>query len=349
MLETKYNHESVESGKYLDWKKKGYFNSGDKSKEAFTIVIPPPNVTGKLHIGHAWDTSIQDVIIRFKRMQGYDTLWLPGMDHAAISTESKVVAKLKSEGIDKYELGREGFLKEAWAWKEKYSDNIRNQWAKLGVSLDYNKERFTLDEGLNKAVTKVFIDLYNKGLIYRGERIINWDPLAKTALSNEEVIYKDIEGAFYYIKYYLEDKSSFLEVATTRPETLFGDTAVAVNPSDKRYKDLIGKKVILPIVNKLIPIIADIHADPEFGTGIVKITPAHDPNDFEVGNRHNLERIVVMNEDATMNKNAFKYEGMDRYECRKVLIEDLKKEDLLIRIEHIIHSVGNSERTNVEV
>ena len=349
MLDTKYNHLEVEKGKYENWKEKGYFNSGDKDKLSFTIVIPPPNVTGKLHLGHAWDTAIQDAIIRFKRMQGFDALWLPGMDHAAISTEAKVVAKLKAEGINKYELGREGFLKEAWAWKEEYAENIRNQWATLGLSLDYSKERFTLDEGLNKAVTKVFVDLYNKGLIYRGERIINWDPVAKTALSNVEVIYKEDKGAFYHLKYYIEGTNEFLDVATTRPETLFGDTAVAVNPNDERYKKYIGKNAVLPIVNRLIPIIADEHADPEFGTGVVKITPAHDPNDFEVGLRHNLERIVCLNPDATMNDAAGKYAGQDRYECRKNLLEDLEKEGLLIRIEEITHQVGHSERTDAIV
>ena len=348
-MDKKYDHKVVEKNKYDSWKEKGYFNAGDKDKKPFTIVIPPPNVTGKLHIGHAWDTAIQDTIIRFKRMQGFDALWLPGMDHAAISTEAKVVAKLKSEGIDKYELGREGFLKECWDWKNKYSDNIRSQWATLGLSLDYTKERFTLDEGLNKAVTKVFVDLYNKGLIYRGERIINWDPVAQTALSNEEVNYKDDKGAFYHIKYMIEGTSEYLDVATTRPETLFGDTAVAVNENDERYKSYVGKNVILPIVNKSIPIITDEHADPEFGTGVVKITPAHDPNDFEVGNRHNLERIVCINPDATMNENAGKYKGQDRYVCRENLINDLKEKDLLINIEPIVHSVGHSERTDAPI
>ena len=348
-METKYDHSKVEESKYATWKKNEYFKAGDKRKKPFCIVIPPPNVTGKLHLGHAYNTAIQDAIIRFKRMQGYDALWLPGMDHAAIATEAKVVKKLKSEGINKYEYGRDNFLKSCWDWTHEYSENIRNQWAKLGLSVDYSRERFTLDEGLNKAVTKVFIDYYNKGLIYRGEKIINWDPEAETALSNEEVIYKDVEGAFYHLKYYLEDKSMYLDVATTRPETLFGDTAVAVNPEDERYKHLIGKKVILPIINKLIPIIADEHADPEFGTGVVKITPAHDPNDFEVGNRHNLERIVVMNKDATMNENAIGYTGLTREECRQKLLEDLKEKDLLIRIEKITHSVGHSERTGVMV
>ena len=348
-IETKYNHLEVEKNKYNDWKEKGYFEAGDKRKKPFCIVIPPPNVTGKLHIGHAYDTALQDIIIRYKRMQGFDTLWLPGMDHAAIATESKVVAKLKKEGINKYEYGREKFLEACWDWTHEYSDNIRSQWGKLGLSVDYTRERFTLDEGLNKAVTKVFVDYYNKGLIYRGERIINWDPVAQTALSTEEVIYKEDKGAFYHLKYYIEGTDEFLDVATTRPETLFGDTAVAVNPGDERYKDLIGRNVILPIVNKLIPIVGDEHADPEFGTGVVKITPAHDPNDFEVGNRHNLERVVVMNKDATMNANALHYEGMTREECREALLEELKEKDLLIRIEEMVHNVGHSERTDAVV
>ncbi len=349
MLDKKYSHLSVEKGKYDEWMEKGYFNSGDLSKKPYAIVIPPPNVTGKLHLGHAWDTTLQDIMIRYKKMDGYDALWLPGMDHAAIATEAKVVHKLKSEGINKYELGREEFLKECWKWTNEYSNNIRNQWAKLGLCLDYSKEAFTLDENLTRAVKEVFVSLYNEGLIYRGERIINWDPVAKTALSNEEVIYKDDEGAFYHLKYYIENSDEYLEIATTRPETMFGDTAVAVNPDDERYKHLIGKNVNLPIVNKLIPIVGDEHADPEFGTGVVKITPAHDPNDFEVGNRHNLERIVVMNEDATMNHNAFKYEGMTREECREALVADLKEQDLLIKIEPMVHSVGHSERTDTVV
>ena len=350
MLDKKYNHIEVEKDKYEYWLENKFFESNkDKSKEPFCIVIPPPNVTGKLHLGHAWDTTLQDIIIRYKRMDNYDALWLPGMDHAGIATQAKVDKKLKEEGIKPREMSRDEWLEHAWAWKNEYSNNIRSQWAKLGLSLDYSKERFTLDEGLSKAVRKVFVDLYNEGLIYRGERIINWDPVQMTALSNEEVIYKDDEGAFYHLKYYLEDKSRYLEVATTRPETLFGDTAVAVNPKDERYKDLIGKHVILPIVNKLIPIVGDEHADPEFGTGVVKITPAHDPNDFEVGNRHNLERIVVMNPDATMNENAFQYKGMSREDCRKQLIKDLKEEELLIKIEPMVHSVGHSERSDTIV
>ena len=349
MLETKYNHLEVEKNKYEMWKEKGYFTSGDLSKKPYCIVIPPPNVTGKLHLGHAWDTTLQDIIIRYKRMQGYDALWLPGMDHAGIATQAKVDAKLRDLGINPRSLSREKWLEYAWEWKEEYANNIHEQWAKLGLSLDYTKERFTLDEGLSHAVKKVFIDLYNEGLIYRGERIINWDPKAMTALSNEEVIYKDVEGAFYHIKYYIADSDGYLEVATTSPETLFGDTAVAVNPNDERYKKYIGKNVILPVANKKIPIVADEHADPEFGTGVVKITPAHDPNDFEVGNRHNLERIIVINPDGTMNENAFKYNGLDRFECRKQLVEDLEKEGLLIKIEKITHAVGHSERTDVMI
>lgn len=273
MLEKKYNHKEVENGKYDAWMKSHLFEAGDKSKEPFTIVIPPPNVTGNLHLGHALNTSLQDAIIRYKKMKGFDTLWLPGMDHAAIATEAKVVNRLKEQGINKYELGREGFLKECWKWTDEHRDNIHNQWKTMGLCVDYTRERFTLDEGLNNAVNTVFIKLYNEGLIYRGEKIINWDPVAKTALSNEEVIYEEDEGAFYHLKYFIEGSDRYLDVATTRPETLFGDTAVAVNPEDERYNDLIGKNVILPIVNKLIPIIGDEHADPEFGTGCVKTTP----------------------------------------------------------------------------
>src|SRR5574344_554711 len=349
MLEKKYDAKSVELNKYDEWLNKGYFKSGDLKKEPYSIVLPPPNVTGQLHIGHAWDVTLQDIIIRFKKLDGYDTLWLPGMDHAAIATEVKVVEKLKAEGINKYDLGREKFLEKAWEWKEEYAKRIRSQCAKMGIALDYTKERFTLDDGMALAVKKVFVDYYNKGYIYQGEKIINWDPVSKTALSNEEVIYKDTKGAFYHLKYYLEDKSSYLEVATTRPETLFGDTAVAVNPEDPRYQKYIGKNVILPIVNKLSPVTADMHADPKFGTGVVKITPAHDPNDFEVGNRHNLDRILIMNPDATLNEKCGKYAGMDRFVAREELIKDLEKETLLIKIVPITHSVGYSERTNVMI
>ncbi len=349
MLEKKYNHIEVEKNKYEIWKKEGYFKSGNLEKKPFCIVIPPPNVTGKLHLGHAWDVTIQDMIIRYKRMQGYDCLWLPGMDHAGIATQAKVDKRLRDEGIDPRSMDRGDWLKRAWEWKDEYAKTIHSQWAKMGISVDYSKERFTFDQGLNDAVNKVFIDLYQKGLIYRGERIINWDPIQMTALSNEEVIYKEDKGAFYHLKYFIEGSSKYLEVATTRPETLFGDTAVAVNPKDERYQDLIGKNVILPIVGKKIPVIGDLHADPEFGTGVVKITPAHDPNDFEVGLRHNLPRVVVISKDATMNESAGKYQGLSREECREKLVEDLKKEDLLIKIEEMIHSVGHSERSDAVV
>ena len=349
MLEPKYSHKEVEEGKYETWLKNDYFKSGDLTKEPFTIVIPPPNVTGKLHLGHAWDTTIQDIIIRYKRMCGYDALWVPGMDHAGIATQAKVDKKLKEMGINPRNISREEWLKYAWDWKKEYGENIHSQWAKLGLSLDYYHERFTLDEGLSNAVQNVFITLYNEGLIYRGEKIINWDPLAMTALSNEEVIYKDVKGAFYHIKYMIENSKEYLEVATTRPETLFGDTAVAVNPKDERYNKLIGKNVILPIVNKLIPIIGDEHADMDFGTGVVKITPAHDPNDFEVGNRHNLERIKCINPNGTMNENALHYNGLDRFEARNKIVEELDKLNLLIRVEEITHSVGHSERTDVMI
>ena len=349
MLEKKYDAKLVEEGKYQTWLKNDYFKSGDLTKEPFCIVIPPPNVTGKLHLGHAWDTTLQDIIIRYKKMQGFDALWVPGMDHAGIATQAKIDKRLKEMGYKPREMDRNEWLKHAWAWKDEYANTIHEQWAKLGLALDYSKERFTLDEGLNYAVRKVFVDLYNEGLIYRGERIINWDPEAMTALSNEEVIYKDTPGAFYHIKYMIENTNDYLEVATTRPETLFGDTAVAVNPNDERYKHLIGKNVVLPIVNKLIPIIGDEHADMEFGTGVVKITPAHDPNDFEVGERHNLERIVVINKNGTMNENALSYNGMDRFACREKLVNDLKEQGLLIKVEEITHSVGHSERTDVMV
>ena len=350
MLDKKYNHEQVEEKKYEKWIGKNYFKcEPDSDKKSYCIVLPPPNVTGVLHLGHAWDVTLQDIIIRYKKMEGYDTLWLPGMDHAAIATEAKVVKRLKDNGIDKYEYGRDKFLKSCWDWTKEHGDVIRKQWAKLGIAVDYSKERFTLDEGLSKAVKKVFVDYYNEGLIYRGEKIINWDPAAQTALSNEEVIYKEEKSAFYHIKYMLEGSSKFIDVATTRPETLFGDTAVAVNEEDERYKDFVGKNVILPIVNKPIPVITDEHADMTKGTGAVKITPAHDPNDFEVGNRHNLERIVVMNDDATMNSNAGKYKGMTREECREEVLKELDSLGLLIKVEPITHEVGHSERTGVMV
>ncbi|MBQ4343675.1 MAG: valine--tRNA ligase, partial [Erysipelotrichaceae bacterium] len=349
-LAGKYQHKDVEHGKYQTWVDKGYFTAGDKSKQPYTIVIPPPNVTGKLHLGHAWDTTLQDIISRYKRMQGYDMLWLPGMDHAGIATQAKVDARLREQGFDPRSMDREEWLKHAWAWKEEYAENIHQQWAKMGLSLDYTRERFTLDEGLNHAVRTVFVKLYEQGLIYRGERIINWDPVQMTALSNEEVTYQDDKGAFYHMRYYLEGSDTeYLEVATTRPETMFGDTGVAVNPKDERYQKYIGKNVILPIVNKPIPVVADYHADPEFGTGVVKITPAHDPNDFEVGNRHNLPRVCCMNPNATMNENAGKYCGMDRYECREALVKDLEASGILVSVEEMVHNVGHSQRSGAQI
>lgn len=354
-MSTKYDPSQVEPGRYQKWlDEKRFKPNGDKKAKPYSIVIPPPNVTGKLHLGHAWDTTLQDMIIRQKRMQGFDTLWLPGMDHAGIATQAKVEARLAEDGISRYDLGREKFVDKVWEWKDEYADIIHQQWAKLGLSLDYDRERFTLDEGLSKAVRKVFVALYEKGLIYRGEYIINWDPKARTALSDIEVIHQDDQGAFYHVKYPFADGTTFngkdyIEIATTRPETMMGDVAVAVNPKDERYKDIVGKEVIVPLVNRRIPIIADEYVDIEFGTGMVKITPAHDPNDFEVGNRHNLERINTMNEDATMNEKAGKYEGMDRFEARKAIAKDLEDGDFMLRVEPIVHSVGHSERTGVQV
>ena len=349
-LSTKYNPQAIEAGKYEEWLERGVFKpSEDPEAEPYSIVIPPPNVTGKLHLGHAWDVTLQDMIIRQKRMQGFDTLWLPGMDHAGIATQAKVEEKLRGQGLSRYDLGREKFLEQTWAWKEEYAGHIRQQWAKMGISVDYSRERFTLDDGLSEAVKKVFVTLYEKDLLYRGEYIINWDPAAKTSLSDIEVIHKDVEGAFYHMKYPLADGSGYLEVATTRPETLLGDTAVAVHPDDERYQALIGKKVILPLVNREIPVIADEYVEQDFGTGVVKITPAHDPNDFEVGNRHDLPRVNVMNDDATMNELAGKYQGMDRFAARKAVVADLDAAGLLIKIEQHLHSVGHSERTGVVV
>lgn len=354
-MSTKYDPSQVEPGRYKEWIEKGLFKPNeDKEAKPYSIVIPPPNVTGKLHLGHAWDTTLQDMIIRQKRMQGFDTLWLPGMDHAGIATQAKVEARLAEDGISRYDLGREKFVEKVWEWKGEYADIIHQQWAKLGLSLDYDRERFTLDDGLSKAVRKVFVTLYKKGLIYRGEYIINWDPKARTALSDIEVIHKDDKGAFYHVKYPFADDTTFngknyIEIATTRPETMMGDVAVAVNPDDERYKDIVGKTLVLPLQGRHIPIIADQYVDPEFGTGMVKITPAHDPNDFEVGNRHNLERINTMNEDATMNANAGKYEGLDRFEARKAIVADLEEQGYMLKIEPIVHSVGHSERTGVQV
>ena len=349
-MPTKYEPQNIEQGRYEWWLSGKYFEAeNNPDKEPYTIVIPPPNVTGKLHLGHAWDTALQDILTRMKRMQGYDVLWLPGMDHAGIATQAKVEEKLREEGKSRYDLGREKFLEETWKWKEEYATFIRKQWAKLGLGLDYSRERFTLDEGLSKAVREVFVTLYNEGLIYRGEYIINWDPATKTALSDIEVIHKDVQGAFYHMNYPLADGSGSIEVATTRPETMLGDTGVAVHPEDERYKHLIGKTVILPIVGREIPIVADDYVDMGFGSGAVKITPAHDPNDFEIGNRHNLPRILVMNEDGTMNENAGKYNGMDRFACRKQIVKDLQEAGILFEIEEHLHSVGHSERSGAVV
>jgi len=349
-MPTKYDPQAVEAGRYEWWLEKDSFKAQPESgKEPYSIVIPPPNVTGKLHLGHAWDTTLQDILIRMKRMQGYDALWLPGMDHAGIATQAKVEAKLREQGVSRYDLGREKFLEKTWEWKEEYASTIRSQWAKLGLALDYSRERFTLDDGLSEAVKEVFVKLYEKDLIYRGERIINWDPAAQTALSDIEVIYKDVQGAFYHMEYQIKDSDEKVEIATTRPETMLGDSGIAVNPNDERYTHLIGKTAILPIVGRELPIVADDYVDVEFGTGVVKMTPAHDPNDFEVGNRHNLERIMVMNGDGTMNDMAGKYAGMDRFECRKEIVKDLQEQGVLIKVVEHLHSVGHSERSGAVV
>ncbi|MFA6619846.1 MAG: valine--tRNA ligase [Bacilli bacterium] len=350
MLDKHYDHAAVESGKYEKWVKAGYFTAGqDKSKPVFSLVIPPPNVTGKLHLGHVMDTVPDDIVARYKRMKGYDVLWVPGMDHAGIATQAKVEEKLRKEGISRYDLGREGFLKEVWKWKEEYAKTIHEQWAKLGLSVDYTRERFTLDEGLSNAVKHVFVTLYNEGLIYQGERIINWDPELRTALSNIEVIHKDDEGEFFYFSYDVADSDKKVTVATTRPETMFGDTAVFVNPKDKRYRDLVGKKVINPANGQLLPLMADSYVDMSFGTGAMKCTPAHDPNDFALAKKYGFPLIKVLDETAHMNDLAGEYKGMDRYECRKALVEKIKEEGHLVKIEKIVHSVGHSERSDAVV
>ncbi|WIF94231.1 valine--tRNA ligase [Caminicella sporogenes] len=350
-LATKYNPKEFEEKIYNEWMEKGYFRAEiDYDKEPFTIVLPPPNITGQLHMGHALDQTLQDILTRWKRMQGYCALWLPGTDHASIATEVKVVEKIyKEEGKTKEEIGREEFLKRAWAWKEEYGNRIVEQMKKLGNSCDWSRERFTMDEGCNKAVTEVFVRLYEKGLIYRGNRLINWCPDCKTSLSDAEVEHEEKQGFFWHIKYPVKDSDEYVEIATTRPETMLGDTAVAVHPEDERYKHLIGKTLILPIVNREIPVIADEYVEMDFGTGAVKITPAHDPNDFEVGLRHNLPQINVMNEDATMNENAGKYAGMDRYECRKALVKDLEEQGYLVKKKEHVHNVGTCYRCNTVV
>lgn len=348
-LATKYDHLNVEKDVYKNWCDEGYFKAGDKSKNPFCIVIPPPNVTGKLHLGHAWDTTLQDIIARYKRLKGYDMLWLPGMDHAGIATQAKVDERLKKEGISRYDIGREKFLDRAWEWKEEYASHIRQQWAKMGLSLDYSRERFTLDEGLSHAVRKIFVDLYNDGLIYRGERIINWDPKAMTALSNIEVIHKEIEGAMYTFKYKVVETGQILNVSTTRPETMFGDVCVCVHPDDPRYSDVIGKHVINPANGDELPIIADSYIDIEFGTGAMKCTPAHDPNDFLIGEKYKLPKIICMNPDGTMNEICGEFKDMDRFECRKALVKKIEAEGNLVSIEKHMHQVGHSERTDVIV
>lgn len=346
-----YNPAEFEDKLYNEWVEKGYFHAEvDKNKKPFTIVIPPPNVTGQLHMGHALDETLQDILIRYKRMQGYSALWVPGTDHAGIATQIKVEAELREkEGLTRYDLGREKFLERVWDWKNQYGSRIINQLKKIGSSCDWDRERFTMDEGCSKAVKEVFVNLYNKGLIYQGSRIINWCPHCITALSDAEVEHAEQAGHFWHIKYPIKDSDDFVIIATTRPETLFGDTAVAVNPEDERYKDLIGKMLVLPLVGREIPVIADEYVDKEFGTGCVKITPAHDPNDFEVGQRHNLEQIKVMNDDATMNSYAGKYEGMDRYECRKAMVKDLEEQGLLVKVEDHSHNVGQCYRCGTTV
>ena len=350
-LEKTYNPADIEDRLYQKWIDKKYFHAEvDRSRKPFTIVMPPPNITGKLHMGHALDNTMQDILIRFKRMQGYEALWVPGTDHASISTEVKVTNALKDEGIDKHELGREGFLKRTWEWKKEYGGTITSQLRKIGSSCDWDRERFTMDEGCSRAVQTVFINLYNKGLIYKGSRIVNWCPVCNTSISDAEVEHEEQAGHFWHINYPIAgEEGRFVEIATTRPETLLGDSALAVNPDDERYKDLIGKMVELPLTDRQIPIIADSYVDKEFGTGVVKITPAHDPNDFEVGKRHNLPEINILNDDATINKLGGKYAGMDRYEARKAMVADLDKLGLLVKVEDHVHNVGTHDRCKTTV
>ncbi|WP_018757020.1 valine--tRNA ligase [Paenibacillus terrigena] len=349
-MPTTYDPKAAEQKWYDFWMKNEFFKAGQRpDAPKYSIVIPPPNVTGMLHIGHALDFTLQDILVRTKRMQGYDALWLPGSDHAGIATQTKVEQKLREGGVTRHDLGREKFLEQVWDWKETYANTIREQWAKMGLSLDYSRERFTLDEGLSKAVREVFVKLYEKGLIYRGKYIINWDPAARTALSDIEVEYKEVQGHLYHLKYPLADGSGSITVATTRPETMLGDTAVAVHPKDERYKDMIGKMLILPIVGREIPVIADDYVEKDFGSGAVKITPAHDPNDFEMGLRHDLPQITVMDESGVMNELAGKYQGIDRADCRKQIVNDLKELGVLIKIEDHVHQVGHSERSGAVV
>ncbi|MBR5356839.1 MAG: valine--tRNA ligase, partial [Lachnospiraceae bacterium] len=355
-LEKTYNPQGMEDRIYQNWLDKKYFHAEvNRSKKPFTIVMPPPNITGQLHMGHALDNTMQDILTRFKRMQGFETLWQPGTDHASIATEAKVVEQLRKEGIEKEDLGREKFLERVWDWKKEYGGRIVSQLKKLGSSCDWDRERFTMDEGCNKAVTEVFCKMHKKGWIYKGSRIVNWCPVCGTSISDAEVEYEEQAGHFWHIKYPLVDekgepsKTEFLEFATTRPETMLGDTAVAVNPNDERYTYLKGRKVWLPLVNKAIPVVEDNYVDMEFGTGVVKITPAHDPNDFEVGKRHNLPEINILNDDATINSNGGEYEGLDRYEARKRIVEDLDKLGLLVEIEDYSHNVGTCYRCGTTV
>ncbi len=349
-LETTYDPKAIEPRLYEKWCENKYFHADiDRSRKPFTIVMPPPNVTGKLHMGHALDNTLQDILIRYKRMQGYNALWVPGTDHAAISTEVKVTNQLKDEGIDKKELGREKFLERTWQWKEEYGGAIEEQLKKLGTSCDWDRERFTMDEGCSRAVEEVFIKLYEEGYIYKGSRIINWCPVCKTSLSDAEVEHEEQDGSFWHIKYPIVGTGDYLEIATTRPETMLGDTAIAVHPDDERYKDIVGKTAILPLVEREIPIVADSYVDKEFGTGAVKITPAHDPNDFEVGKRHGLPEINVMNDDATINENGGKYAGMDRYEARKIMVKELEEQGLLVKIVPHSHNVGTHDRCHTTV
>lgn len=345
-----YNPKEIEEKLYEKWCENKYFHAEvDRDRKPFTTVMPPPNITGKLHMGHALDNTLQDILIRYKRMEGFNALWVPGTDHAAISTEVKVTNQLKDEGIDKKELGREGFLERTWQWKEEYAGTIENQLKKLGISCDWDRERFTMDEGCSKAVEEVFIKLYEKGYIYKGSRIINWCPVCKTSLSDAEVEHEEQGGHFWHIKYPVIGTEDFLEIATTRPETMLGDTAIAVHPEDERYKDIVGRKVLLPLVNREIPVVADYYVDKEFGTGAVKITPAHDPNDFEVGKRHNLEEINIMNDDATINERGGRYAGMERYEARKAIVKDLEEQGYLVKVEPHSHNVGTHDRCGTTV
>ena len=345
-----YDPSSIEDRTYAKWMGRKYFHTEvDRSKKPFTIVMPPPNITGKLHMGHALDNTLQDILIRYKRMQGYAALWVPGTDHASISTEVKVINKLKEEGIDKNELGREGFLKRTWEWREEYGRTIVEQLKKIGSSCDWDRERFTMDEGCSEAVLEVFTRLYEKGYIYKGSRIINWCPVCHTSISDAEVEHEEQAGHFWHINYPIADGSGYVEIATTRPETLLGDTAVAVNPDDDRYKHLIGKTLKLPLTDREIPVIADPYVDKEFGTGCVKITPAHDPNDFEVGRRHNLAEINIMHDDATINCPGSKYDGMDRYEARKAMVADLDAQGLLVKVVDHVHNVGTHDRCGTTV